>query len=448
MNPFSFEEGCEFLLGRGRFSATPGLHRISRVMDCFGNPQDDLRVLHVAGTNGKGSTCAFLESVLRSAGHRVGLYSSPHLQSIRERIMVDGIPISRESFVSVLNRVHEVASRALAEEEPLTFFEYLTAMMYLHMAEERVDYLVQEVGLGGRYDATSVVKRPLVSVITEISFDHTSLLGDTEGAIAWEKAGIVKDGCPTVTSAQSDEALQAIGDVCRRHRSELHVLQEAPVSRWNYRIHSYDCSGAMFEYRGSRWHVPTIEIGMLGKHQIRNAALALLALEHMNSPIDIQVSDWLAGLRRATWPGRLECVQSKPIVLLDGAHNLQGAQVLAQNLRDICKVPLTHSIVAISRGKDFVPMLEQMAPVLTGHVWVTTFPGSVPLDTLFEAAQRMLTRALSVSLVEKVDDALAQAFAAAQSKDAIVIWGSLYLVGAARGHWFPLLPGSDCCPAD
>jgi dihydrofolate synthase/folylpolyglutamate synthase len=321
----NYPDSVQFLysLGNEVRTAKLGLERIRAVLEALGRPQNRCRFVHVAGTNGKGSTCAMIESGLRAAGLRTGLFTSPHLAEPTERIRVDGVPIDARRFADAFERVHRTVERLLetgAIDMHTTYFETVTAMAILIFAEERTDMAVLEVGLGGRLDATNVV-RPELCVITPIDFDHEAFLGRSLEAIAGEKAGILKPGVPAVFARQRPEA----GPVLDARAKEVC----APVARTSgWQVHNLE-----LHPRGSRFAVGqagaacflSIDCPLAGEHQVENAVTAALALHSFG----VAGASIQAGIAAARWPGRLECVSKSPEIILDGAHNPAAARALA-----------------------------------------------------------------------------------------------------------------------
>ena len=305
-----------------------GLARMNQLLDLLGNPQHSLRVVHVAGTKGKGSTAAMTAAILQQAGASVGLYTSPHVLSVRERIIVDGLWIPEHRLTAHVNRMHPYLRDSLKTREKYTptFFEIFTAAALLDFVAQRVDYAVLEVGLGGRLDATNVVS-PLVCAITPVSFDHTDKLGDTLAQIAGEKAGILKRRVPAVVAPQQPEALEAI----RRRARAL----DAPL-RLVGRDVALTCQGEGFEVATARRRYPGLRVALLGSHQRTNAAAAVAlaeqALAATGRPLSPEpVRRALASLR---WRARIETVATRPTVVVDGAHNVASARVLVATLAE------------------------------------------------------------------------------------------------------------------
>ncbi len=439
-----YQEAVDYLYGLGKFSSKPGLSRMKWLLKRLGEPHRDTPTIHVAGTNGKGSTSSYISCSFRQAGYRAVQYSSPHLQTIRERILLNGDLIGTEDFARTITRVREAVQWGLQRgyDHP-TFFEIMTTGLFAYCSEADVDVLVLEVGLGGRFDATNVVGPPEVAVITNIGLEHTEVLGDTAAEIAFEKAGIIKTGTLAVVGCQDSEALGVIADVARQRNVPL-VQLVGPDSESvfgdssaAYRLLRLDAEGGALSYRGPRWELPEVEISMLGRHQLQNAAVAVAALEQAaGGSFDISAEDVLNGMRQARWPGRVERVAEDPLVILDGAHNPTGASVLAETVQNLFAGRRVHSVVGMLDDKDYRSMLGPMQGVVDGTVVVTRAPTPRGLDacTLRQAAEKVL----DASEVLRCNDpkrAVEMCLKHADEDDVVVIWGSLYLIGEVRGRW-------------
>jgi dihydrofolate synthase/folylpolyglutamate synthase len=383
----NYPDSVRFLYALGNESKTMklGLERMLQVCAALGHPERRLRFIHVAGTNGKGSTCAMVEAGLRLAGHRTGLYTSPHLVSPTERIRVNGEPVAEEVFAALFNRVHESVSGL--PEHP-TYFETITAMALLHFADAGCGWVVWEVGLGGRLDATNVVT-PALTAITPISFDHMEYLGHTIEAIAGEKAGILKPGVPVAVSRQCPEARAVI----ERRANQL----GCPV---------IDATGVNLPF----------DPPLAGEHQRDNARTAIAILQHLGVPAD--------GIRATRWPGRIEKVRSDPDTYLDGAHNAAGAEALAAFLEREKRGRRVWLIFGVMRDKDALDMGRRLFP-LADEIILTAAKSerAMPPDQI--AAPASAHRAPGI--VEAL-----QLVSAAAPGDLVLITGSLYLVGEAR----------------
>jgi dihydrofolate synthase / folylpolyglutamate synthase len=391
-----------YALGNEIKSAKLGLERIRAVLAALGNPERAFRVIHVAGTNGKGSTCAMIEAGLRGAGIRTGLFTSPHLIEPIERIQIDGIPIRPANFERAFNVVHEAAEKLDLDCHP-TYFETVTAMAFWHFREMKVHTAVIEVGLGGRLDSTNVVQ-PALTVITPIDFDHESYLGHTIEAIASEKAGILKPGVPAVFARQRPEALA----VLESRAKELGV----PTTR----AESFEIRDLDIDARGSRFS--GIICPLAGEHQVENAITAALALRALGvSP---------AGIAEAHWPGRIEHVSPNPDTILDGAHNPAGARALARYLERFYGGRRIWLIYGAMRDKAIDEVAGVLFPIAAELVLTAPdTPRALRPEALAEFAGRG-------HIEPNAEAAISYARSHAAAEDVIVITGSLFLVGEAR----------------
>jgi len=420
----SYSKAIEYLYGLQWHGIKLGLETIRRLMTVLNEPHRRFRSVHIAGTNGKGSTAAMTAAVLAQAGYRTGLYTSPHLIEFTERIRVNGEPIPPEQAARLTERI-----RAASADLPATFFEFTTAMAFQYFAESAVDFVVAEVGMGGRFDATNVLT-PLVSVITPIDFDHQAYLGDTLEQIAAEKAGIIKPSIPVVTSADRPEAVSVIRNVCRE--------RNAPLYRLGSDIRVEGVSPQRFRYEGIRWSFSDLNCALLGRHQISNAGLALAALEVLEQTgVSIGEEAVRRGLSSVRWEGRLERMPPAPsgaALILDGAHNPAGARVLRDFLEDSkpTRPGRLILVLGILSDKDVDGILAELVP-MADEVVVTRprYARALPADDLRRHLEKFQAR---VTVREPLEEALRYAQSAASAGDLICITGSLYTVGEARSH--------------
>jgi dihydrofolate synthase/folylpolyglutamate synthase len=401
----NYADAIQYLYDLRWFGAKLGLRNTFRLAELAGNPQHQLRFIHVAGTNGKGSTCAMLESVYRAAGLRVGLFTSPHLVSFGERIQVNRRPLGEDETVRLVSEIQPLMRHFPAEEHP-TFFEAVTVMALRHFLAERCDLVVWETGLGGRLDATNIVT-PLVSVITNIQYDHQKWLGETLASIAAEKAGIIKPGIPAITGADEREALDVIVETARRQNAPLTMITPSETRRPP---------------------LDTIQLSLLGHHQRMNAAVALATLRNLAPRIPVSEEHIRTGLSRVHWPGRLQLITraSGQKVLLDGAHNIAGVTILAAALREHFPASRPAIVLGILRDKDWHAMCRILAP-LSDHILLVPVHSERTAEPhgLGEECRLANPRA-RVSEHASLDEALAAA-----DDPFIVIAGSLYLIGEA-----------------
>jgi dihydrofolate synthase/folylpolyglutamate synthase len=408
------------------------LDRMRELLHRLGDPQRRLRIVHVAGSKGKGSTAAVLAAVLRRAGYRTGLFTSPHLCRVEERIRVDGTPVGGGELTALLN---EVRAAVEAGGQPLapTFFEVATAVGFLHFVRRRVDMAVVEVGLGGRFDSTNVC-RPAVALITSISLDHVQQLGDRLAAIAMEKAGIVKPGVPAVSGATAPEARAVIERTCRQRRAPLRQL--GVDFRYEYEAGQVSAAGVRpprVRVVTGRHTWPVMELGLLGEHQAANAAVALACVE------DLRERGWrigdaavAAGLARVEWPARLEVVQRHPFVVLDCAHNVASAQTVVDTLRQSFPPGRRLLVFAGSSDKDLAGMFRVLAPHFA-HAFLARYgnnPRGVPAERLAELLRQ--NGDLPFTVCGSTAEAWQAARAAAGPDGIICITGSVFLAGELR----------------
>lgn len=410
----NYPDSVRFLyaLGNEIKTAKLGLDRIAVLLEALGSPQRRPGIVHVAGTNGKGSTCALIESGLRRAGRRTGLFTSPHLAEPTERIRIDGRPVSAERFARAFDAVHQTAGdllvRGALDSHP-TYFETVTAMAFLVFAEERLDATVLEVGLGGRLDATNVCT-PALCVVTPVDFDHEAFLGKSLEAIAGEKAGILKPGVPAVFSRQRPEAAYTLDA-----RAAALGIDVSRTAEWPIEQLSLTARGSRFTAHGM-----AIECPLAGEHQVENALTAALALQRLGIP----ARAIREGIATASWPGRLEHVSERPEIILDGAHNPAGARALAAYLDRF----YAHRSVTLIYGAMRDKAVAEVGGILfprAAEVIVTAPRQSRAIQprTVLEIADHPNLRT-----APGIEDALEMA----RGRDPIVITGSLFLVAEAR----------------
>jgi len=426
----SYQQTIEYLFGLQKHGVKLGLSNSALLMGLMGDPHLRFRSVHIAGTNGKGSTSAYLARMLQNAGYRTGLYTSPHLVSFTERIRVNGTPISEAKVVELAARVRErvagvVAAPGRGPVSP-TFFEVTTAVAFEFFAGEHVDIAVVEVGMGGRLDSTNVIT-PLVSVITNIDLEHTEFLGTTIPQIAGEKAGIIKSRVPVVTGAVQRDALDVIEAEARRLGAPVYCMPADFQAK-----NTLSGKAQTFDYRGIGRSLQGLRISMLGRHQVGNACLALAAAECLQSAeLSLPESAMRSGLEQAAWEGRLELISPEPDIYLDGAHNPASARVLADALGDLRpsygKLVL---VLGILSDKDHRGIIGPLAG-FADHVIVTR-PEYARAMNVQELAREVRSIHGSVEAVDTVSAAIAAARSRAGVGDCIVITGSLYTVGEAR----------------
>ncbi len=462
----SYKKAIQYLYSLEKYGIRLGLKRIKTFLKSLGNPQDRLNLIHVAGTNGKGSTCALIESVLIRAGYKVGLYTSPHLVRFNERIRINGREITDKKVAELVKRIKQRSGETekwrngeTTKQNPrfpdspiprlpcaLTFFEFTTAMAFLYFAEEKVDIAVIEVGLGGRLDATNVGS-PIVSIITNIEKDHEAILGSRITDIAFEKAGIIKRDGILISAEEKSAALKVLASECRRKRAAFYRLNK------DFLIDDSQKSGGItFSFKGRRRVFKDLKTNLLGRHQLFNCACALEALEVLEEDgYDIKESAVRKGLKNIVWPGRLEIVSKRPLIVLDCAHNPAGAAVLKHALQREFNYKRLFLILGIMADKDIKGIISTLAPI--ADTVILTRPKTeraASLEMLYKEIMdlrvmnyelrmkdsnrksKILNRKLKIMLIEDVQEACRTAISMSKAGDMLCITGSIFTVGEAR----------------
>lgn len=410
----TYAEAVEFLYGLGMFGARLGLDSTRRLAGLANDPQHGLRFIHVAGTNGKGSTCAMLESIYRTAGLRVGLFTSPHLVSLTERIQINRRPIPEQEAARFVQEIQPWLRQFSAEDHP-TFFEVVTAMALRYFAEQRCDVVIWETGLGGRLDATNIVT-PLASVITNIGLDHQQWLGETYDKIAAEKAGIIKSGVPVITAAEPGRGLEVIASIAHQQNSLLTVIDRN------------DALGSLLD---------AAKIPLVGEHQRLNAAVAIATVRAVEATIPVTQEAMLAGLSRVQWLGRMQLAFTPrgQTLLLDGAHNIHSAEALASAFQQQFSSVQPTMIFGVLADKDWRSIAGILAPLARRILLVPVKSERALLPTELVPACRAANPAASIEVYESLSAALTRS----QEDSFLLITGSLYLIGEAMER-LQLLP--------
>ncbi len=393
------------------------LDRMSQALALFNHPENQFPSLHIAGTNGKGSTAALLHNILQQAGYRTALYTSPHLESFTERIRVGQEEIAQAEVVSLAD---EIWQRTAEANVPLTFFEFITVMAFIYFARNRVDVAVIEVGLGGRLDATNVVT-PLVSVITTISKDHEAYLGPDELSIAREKGGIIKPRIPVVCGKMSEPVVKLLREIAQAVESPAYFLGTA----FSFLLKNE----RLFDYIGIKQNLSHLAVALRGRHQLANASLALTALELASEHFPVPEDVLRRGLETVRWPGRLEVMSERPLVILDGAHNPEGVCALADELLELRRGRKIRLLFATMADKEWQLMLGTLAKLADEMIFTR-----VAMER--SADPELLAKNIPISVPNRViqdsQTALAAVLDSAQPDDIVVVAGSLYLLGEVR----------------
>lgn len=425
----NYQEALDFLTDLTKFGCNPGLGRIQYLMSLLGNPERSLRVIHVGGTNGKGSIAMMTARILEEAGYRVGFFISPHLHSYTERYLINHQPITEERFAAVMERLKPILEKMVAEgHEHPTEFEVCTALGFLYFFEEKVDFLVLEVGMGGAIDSTNVVQSPLVSVISNVTFDHMDYLGKTIAEIASVKAGIIKEGGHVVTAAWYPEALQVIREYCREKGASL--LEVGKEIQWE--LNDATPTRTSFNLR-TPWGVyRDLWVPLAGQYQAVNAATALGVIEFLRSVHRVPITDVhiRTGFARSIWPARLELMSQNPMVMIDVSHNYDGARTLSAAIKEIYHYSNLILVLGMLGDKEREKVVAELAP-LASLVIITKplSPRAGDWEGLADEARKYVDR---VCIIEEIDDAVLKALEEADGKDMVCITGSFYMVASAR----------------
>lgn len=403
-----------------------GIKRMRYFMDMLGNPQLRYPTIHVGGTSGKGSTATFIASIL-STKYKVGLHTSPHLVKITERIKLNGTDITNADFIRLANEIKPAIDKVkLREFGPPSYFEIIAAMAFLYFKEQKADFAVIEVGMGGRYDATNVIK-PLAAVLTNVGLDHTEILGDTVEKIAQDKAGIIKSGIYVVTGAKQPSVITIIKVKGEREQATVSLLGKD----FSYKIKKMSEEGSVFDYKGVK-SLKNLKIRLLGEYQVENAALAIRAVEKFsNSQIE-------EGLKKAFIPGRLEIVGKNPLVILDGAHNPDKVRALVSSIKKIFPKKKITTILAIKSDKNAREMLTQLSKISQRMIFTAfQLKGDVGIISSYSPKELLriaqaISKDIPMSVIENAEKAVKDTVQSAQESDLILVTGSLYLVGEVR----------------
>ncbi len=430
-----YKEAVDYIFGHTNYEVVPrvphsegqyDLRRVYELLERLGNPHLKARALHITGTNGKGSTSAMLAAVLTAAGYTTGLYTSPHLVTMRERFAIDGQMITEAELAEITTRLRpEIeAVNERGAYGKLTVFEILTALCFAYFAQKRCQFQVMEVGMGGRFDATNVIQ-PEVCCLTSISLDHTEVLGDTLVKIASEKAGIIKSGCTVISHPQAEEVDKVIRDVCREKGAHLvRVGKEVTVKGLGH-----DLEHQELEVKGQRDSYK-ISIPLLGQYQLENTAAAVAGIEILiERGINISRDNLVKGLASVDFPGRMQIIHRRPFVVVDGGHNPGAARRLKEAIWEYFKPAKSTLVIGISSDKDIAGIVDELSPVFNQVITTrANNPRSSPPEVLAEEFSR---HGKDASVTESVPQALREARATAQEDTLICATGSLFVVGEA-----------------
>ncbi len=434
-----YRQAEAYILGFTDYEKTPGiaytaanydLRRMDKLLAPLDNPHLGARTVHIAGTKGKGSTAAMIAQALVTAGYKTGLFTSPHLLTLRERARINNILISEEEFASIVTRLQPIVEMANKEAAygALTTFEILTAAVFAYFKQNQVDFQVLEVGLGGRLDATNVARGD-VCVITSISLDHTEVLGNTIAKIAAEKAGIIKPGCTVVNFPQQQEALEVIEQTCRQQKSKL--LQVGRDTTWRRTGGDLSQQSLIVKSNNTEYN---LTIPLIGDFQLENAAAAVAALEALNRlGAKIPRESIVKGLSLVSWPGRLQLLRRQPQVVVDGAHNAYSMKKLIEAIKHYFHYDSCFVVFGTSCDKDIAGMAQELA-ALTPHIAVTSSAHPRAAATSIVATE-FSRQGVEATIAKNVAEALSQAQSLAKPSDLVLVTGSLFVVAEAISYY-------------
>lgn len=422
----NFDALEKFLYTHSNNKIIPGLERIERLLSRLGNPQDTFRSIHIVGTNGKGSTGAFISSVLSASGYKTAFYSSPHLESPGERLLIDGQALYPDEW---LNAAEEAVKFIHDGEELPSYFELLTACAFLLMREHKVDAGVIEAGLGGKLDATNTMKNTVCSVIASISIDHTEYLGSSLESIAGEKFAVVRKNIPACFSGYDASLVPMFRNVCTERGAIPFVVSEEACA-YGVRV---SAEGNTFGFSCQGLELEEVKTGLVGRYQIRNAMLALSAISRvMDSFTSITRASILQGMSLAKWPGRLEVVSREPLIVLDGGHNFDGVKNLCASVRELWPDKRIGVVYAAMKDKDYSGCMRLLNEELKPALYVTT----VPDMTRAQSPDELLKSAVRFSWSNEPEGFSVPADAVREAvndgNDLVLVCGSLYLIGLIR----------------
>jgi len=421
-----YNEAMDYIHGMLKFGNKPGLDRIRMLLEYMGNPHRNLKIIHVGGTNGKGSVVSFISTILMEAGYKVGIYTSPSIHRFSERIRINDTEISELEIARITADVKqnvELMMNCIAANP--TEFEIVTALAFQYFHEKNCDFVVLEVGLGGRLDATNIIDTAEVSVITTINYDHMEVLGDTLPKIAFEKAGIIKENNDVVLYPQEPDVERVFETVCREKIAKLHKVDFSTLKN-NF----YDIIKQEFDFEGYK----SLKVSLLGEHQIKNAAVAIKTVEVLHSKgYQITENDIRRGLIKTKWAGRFEIINECPFFIIDGAHNIEGAKTLANNLRKFFPGRKITFITGVLADKDYKSMMEAVIPLAERFITVT--PNSPRALSSKDLEMYLKSYCNNVADGGEIREAIKLSLKWASKDEIICAFGSLYYIGQVREYF-------------
>lgn len=429
MNPFKYINSLSLFGKEGGYM--PGLSRIKKLLDYLGNPEEGLNIIHLAGTNGKGSTAAFIENIYRKAGYKTGLFTSPHFFHFNERIKINGRAASTYELEEMVEEVRSAAERLSQERKygEASFFEIITALAFLYFKRHQAEVVILETGLGGRLDATNVVKKPLISIITNISLEHTNLLGSTTAEIAEEKAGIIKDNSKVLTAVKDKDALKVIKNKAKSKSASIYILEDGFKEISNSSNLDNNYLYLKRNYSGSEEEPQIYEISLLGRHQAVNAALAIKTVELLQQSLKVSQNEIKAGLASTYWPGRMEKIGEKPLIIIDAAHNPAAFEELAASINiaenNFSKINFVFSALNDKDIEKMLGSLKKFECRLNIYLAESSSFRTAALERMIQAAEKLN---FNYEAFADLSEAAEQAFLQSSERDLIIAAGSFYTV--------------------
>ncbi len=438
-------KALEWIHGLGRFGIKPGLERITALLELLGNPHREVRFVHVAGTNGKGSTAVMLASILRAAGYKVGLYTSPYLLSFTNRMAVNGNDINQEELIKLVDQIRPLADRISSDPGlgDLTEFEVVTALALTYFASQEADLVVLEVGLGGRLDATNVVT-PLLSIVTNVSLDHADVLGDTVEKITVEKAGIIKQSRPVITASDDPVVLKGLEQRSRELNAPFYRVyfindgkETSSLEKPYSFLQKITEKGQYFSYHGFNLQLDDIFIPLRGSYQVTNALTALAAVELLEKEgFFVDEESLRKGLKSVVWPGRLELLKRNPLLIMDGAHNPKAMEKLSEALPRYFNYQRLFLIIGMLADKDTAAMLKHILPLADTVIFTKpVLPRAKDPAEIAAYAGEHFKLKNKFYVAPEHGAALEKALSLAGPKDAVLVTGSLYTVSDIRAYY-------------
>ncbi|MDO5038408.1 folylpolyglutamate synthase/dihydrofolate synthase family protein [Clostridium sp.] len=422
----NYKQAMDYIKEVGNFGSNYGLERTERILEILGNPHKKIKCIHIAGTNGKGSTTSIINSILIEEGFKVGMYTSPFLEEFEERIQINKENIKKEDLAISVETVKEAVDKVIEEgySHP-TEFEIITCLMFEYFYKNKVDYAVIEVGLGGRLDSTNVVS-PILTVITSIGLDHTNLLGNTIEEIAREKGGIIKNNVPLILYPQKESVKKEILKIAKEKNSKVYIVNEKnskliSINKEKF-YQNIEVKGLKKDYK--------LKLRLLGEHQVLNCNVAINAVEVLSKIEDFNINNIEKGVFNAKWIGRLEVLRENPLIVIDGAHNIQGIKMLKKNILEYFDYDDMYLLIGILSDKQVDDMIKEIVPLSKKVIALTPHSDRAELASELREHIKMVNK--NVLSFEDYNEGLEEILKDAKENDLILVTGSLYMIGDMR----------------